>query len=111
MREIKLRAFDTKSNCWRYWTVLEDCMCDLVVYGSIDKDTLGEWIGKKDINGTDIYEGDTIQGDLFDSRLPIMGEIVFDDHFSFYANKNEAGNTPLYKINKIEIIGNIHEGG
>ena len=70
---------------------------------------LSQFTGLKDENGVCIFESDIIKGDLYDSRLPTMGEVVFDDHFSFYANKNEAGNTPLHRINNIEIIGNIYE--
>ncbi len=65
--------------------------------------------GIKDKNGKPMFEGDIIRGNLFDDGLPTMGEVVFDDHFLFFASKNEGGNTPLFKINNIKVVGNIHD--
>lgn len=63
--------------------------------------------GLKDKNNDLIFENDVIQGDLFDSRLPTMGRIAMDDS-GCWSSQNEAGHTHLYKINNIDIVGNIH---
>ena len=70
----------------------------------VDLKTVGQFTGRKDIRGKKIFERMMIEGDLFDSRLPIMGEVVYDEHFVCWNLKNKGGLTPLYKIYKIEII-------
>ena len=104
MRKIKFRARDTKSNCWRYWTVLEDCMCDLVVYDSIDKDTLGQWIGQKDNTGKDIYEGDNVQ------EIDLVGTVHYNPEMARFQYTTSTANVGMYHFNG-KIIGNIHESG
>lgn len=69
-----------------------------------------QFIGVRDVNGKDVYEGDIIKGDLFNERAPTMGKVIFDDNNSCYASKNEGGVTHLYKICNIDVVGNCHEG-
>ena len=122
MREIKFRAWDKKAKRWIHHEESGLLFLNFEITGGgifhlhdetsesgRDSYDFMQYTGLKDKNDACIFESDIIKGDLYDSRLPIMGEVVFDDHFSFYANKNEAGNTPLHRINNIEIIGNIYE--
>ena len=75
----------------------------------VDPDTVGQFIGLKDKYKKNVYAGDVIQGDLYDARLPTRGVVVYDPSHLCYASKNDAGLTPLSRIDRIEIIGNIHE--
>jgi hypothetical protein len=110
VREIKFRQpiFDKDGFLkWHYWGFVEKG----AFFGPMPPFDRDNWqfTGKKDIEGTDIYTGDRIEGDLFDKRLPTAGTILYDESLCCFVNKNEAGNTPLFYIDKIKVIGNIYE--
>ena len=75
----------------------------------VDPKTVGQFSGVPDMNGREIYEGDLIDGNLFDNRLPIRGVVVYDERHCFYALKNDAGHTALFRIANMLKIGTIHE--
>ena len=119
MREIKFRAWDKITKKYFYSGTLDNGDV-LVIHldGEIEissDDTykpddfiIEELIGIRDQNRR-IYEGDVIDGNLFDNRLPIRGVVVYDDRHCFYAIKNDAGITALFRIANITQIGTIHE--
>lgn len=112
--DLKFRVWDTASKAW-----LDGQLFNIGCrFGNLKRNGFGgtitgtiteQMVGKNDSKGKPIYEGDIIEGDLFDKRLPTIGRVVFDDHFLFFASKNDAGNTPLYKVNNLVVVGNIHE--
>ena len=60
--------------------------------------------GRKAKNG-EIYEGDIILANIIEFSVATRGCVVYDKENSCYANKNDGGLTPLYKLGRIEIIG------
>ena len=94
--EAGLRIWPYNENPSKNW--LEGDKCELMQY-----------IGLKDKNGKEIYEGDILK-----IETDIIGEVVFKDG-CFVNNSSGWGlhtylsmPTP-YKIPEIEIIGNIYE--
>lgn len=115
MRIIKPRAWDKRNNKMVEVTMILFDSEEIDYRGNLNEPV--HWrhfemmrpTGWEDKNGKSVYEGDTIEGNLFDRRLPIAGDVVYDEKHAQYALKNQAGLTPLYKIAEIVVIGNTYE--
>ena len=115
MREIKFRGYDEEKNCWRYGHFFETVegirRCYNIVENReikyyVNSDTVGQYIGLKDKNGQEIYDGDIVHC-INTNKTDIVKLTKFEGiegslciGYEFETSYND----------KIEIIGNIHEG-
>jgi uncharacterized phage protein (TIGR01671 family) len=111
-RSIKFRGLDYKNN-WMFGTYYFGVMYPTSFEGHyindtmINPETIGQFTGLKDRNGTEIYEGDVVKVDSWSCYF----KIVWDEYYAHF--KPEKMGTDqgrrMDHIPECEVIGNIHE--
>ena len=126
MREILFRAKAISTGCFVYGSLIKKALTansTVVDYGiardgcypfEVCKNTLGQYTGLKDKNGTKIFEGDRVlitgQGSIPDyeaiiyfelGRFAVKGKFCQDTSMIHFLSSET--------IEDFEIIGNIHE--
>ena len=126
MREIKFRGKDIFKDIgkWVYGYLIETKDGFEIVEGNgiehvdgweysgqsfiVDEDTIGQYVGLKDIQSKELYEGDIVQAFDTEFKDSFKGVIKFGDG-SFYIDGLDGTTHYRWKDYEVECIGNIHD--
>lgn len=115
MRTFKFRAWDSKNKKFPFigFHIIGEC----TVFNLVNQYRLEEFndlvieqfIGLKDTDGIEIYEGDIVQSHFPDRKLY---QIIWSDEDAAFITKGTDGSgsflNPIYTLN-FTVVGNIHE--
>ena len=120
MREILFRGKNVGNGKWVYGSLIEDCYIvgDVVDWNEeyfnaewwamVDPETVGQYTGLKDKNGTKIFEGDITDHTAHETTV----KWVWDKHYICFRGEELDGTTRYYfgiDTPNLEVIGNIHD--
>lgn len=124
MREIKFRAWDKVKQIWCNYKIDDgtvyfmdnDTGCLYRNYpGKYENFDLMQYIGLKDINNVEIYEGDIVKLSKENSDFKEIGVVKFDENKASYVLETQdddiSYNISYYNYHKVyyRVIGNIYE--
>ena len=111
MREIIFRGKRVDNNEWYYGYLLQPDIISNVVSGQlqyadlfVDENTVGQYTGLKDKNGTKIFDGDIMQ--LCNGTYPCR--VYWDGKGWAWLMNGKRREIDLTR-EKMQIIGNIHD--
>lgn len=111
MRKIKFRAWDMVNE--KYSAEALERSLLYVSELKVGRFLFEQFIGLRDNDGKEIYEGDIVEGKLYhrESTIPTMGFIEWDSGYAAFCLANIGGKTLLHNHDRasFKIIGNIHQ--
>lgn len=124
MREILFRGKRTDNGEWVYGVPAKDGRGEMVMVENIfeceeyncrganclyvDENTVGQYIGLKDRNGTNIFEGDIVKRVWF-GKMSIYQIVCDNDLTSFIGQAGVRFTTFDYGSTEFEVVGNIYD--
>lgn len=123
-REIKFRAWDKVKQIWCNYKIDDgtvyfmdnDTGCWYRNYhGKYENFDLMQYIGLKDMNNIEIYEGDIVKLSKENSDFKEIGVVKFDENKASYVLETQdddlSYNISYYNYHKVyyRVIGNIYE--
>lgn len=119
MREILFRGKDITSGEWITGFLVDSKhIGDWVEAEPVHPETVGQFTGMTDKNGTKIFEGDIVAQNWYDHDEPAdnsFGEVVFCEYDCSFSvmDIEKDGIVPLGRCHayhwEAEVIGNIHD--
>ena len=111
MREIKFRVWDEKDRIMSKVISLDEIVSSMPeeLFGKYLRHPYNwlQYIGLKDKNGKEIYEGDILRQFAVLGGQAYIREVVFE--YGAFSVKNSNGYLLISFFKQVEIIGNIYE--
>ena len=119
MREIKFRGIDTMTGQWRFGDLVHNMKVTLtgveprLMVGGYEAvpDTIGQFTGMRDKEGTEMFEGDIIEyeGWLQGVRRPHLSVEWNEKYHSLMLRLGNYAFSLSVNTNWCKVVGNLHQ--